>query len=131
MATTHTRFLPREEFDASRSFIARRAMRVGGVDYRDGEDFDKHAVPIRRLRQLFENRKINMKPLDEAAATPETAPEKAGQGRKPQFRRMDDENLRRWLADQGSIPRATWGRPKLLERCNEVWNGLKASPGHG
>ena len=47
-------------FDRERDFVAGKPMRVSGRDFLPGDPFDKSLVSTRRLRQLYEQRKVRM-----------------------------------------------------------------------
>jgi hypothetical protein len=55
-------------FDRERDFLAHKPMRVAGADFLPGQPFDKSLVSTRRLRQLYDSRKVVMVPKDAPAA---------------------------------------------------------------
>lgn len=48
----------RTTFDPTREFVVRRQITLGAVTYLPGMDFPKTEVPLRRLRQLYDQRVI-------------------------------------------------------------------------
>lgn len=51
----------RREFEPEREFTVRKAMTVAGRHFARGEDFDPKLVPVRKLRQLFDQHRIFFK----------------------------------------------------------------------
>lgn len=49
----------RDAFDPAQTFIIRRPLRLNGEDLQPGKPFDKTRVPLRRLRQLFDQRMLS------------------------------------------------------------------------
>jgi len=61
----------REPFDADRDFVAAHTVLVQGQSFGPGKDFDKTlVVSVHRLRQLYDQRAINMRELVESKAKP-------------------------------------------------------------
>ncbi len=58
----------REPFDRERDFVTSRSLPVSGRVFTPGERFDKTLVTDRRLRQMYEQRILNVEPkkLDDA-----------------------------------------------------------------
>lgn len=52
----------RKAFDQSGPFVVRGLMRLSGVRYEHGAEFPKDRVTLRRLRQLWDMRRIEMAP---------------------------------------------------------------------
>lgn len=48
----------RDEFNPEKAFLVLRAVRMDGEDLTIGSVFPRNAVPLRRLRQLFDQRKL-------------------------------------------------------------------------
>lgn len=97
----------REEFDADREYVTAKAMRVAGTDYTVGQEFPKHVVDDRRLRQLYDQHYISMGAPAEPPYVSPTA----------RFDGMTMDELRGWLTSHGLVPRVSWERGKLLEKA--------------
>ena len=54
----------REEFNRAREFVVTRSFVFAARGYVPGQPFDKTAATSRRLRQLYDQRKIAMAPLN-------------------------------------------------------------------
>jgi len=48
----------REPFDPEKTFVVFRGMKIAGKPLRVGDTFPRHAVPLRRLRQLYDSRML-------------------------------------------------------------------------
>lgn len=57
-------------FDREGTFVAGKPMRVSGQDFLPGDAFDKSLVSTRRLRQLYEMRKVRMVEPDAVVPLP-------------------------------------------------------------
>jgi hypothetical protein len=65
----------RADFDPSRTFKTVHAMVISGVHLEAGIVFPKELVTQRRMRQLFESRRLTMLPMGEAVpVAPELDP---------------------------------------------------------
>lgn len=49
-----------KKIDREQDFLANKPMRVKGTDFLPGQPFEKSLVSTRRLRQLYESRKVKM-----------------------------------------------------------------------
>ena len=105
----------REEFDAGRNFIVteRAPVTISGVKFLPNQPFDKKLVTTRRLRQLFEQRRLEMLP-GIGAETPLTPT-------KPDFAALPEEAIKDWLKVHGVIPRFGWERDRLVEAASTEW----------
>lgn len=111
-----TRSFPRrEEFDRSRDFIVTRPLRIDGKDLDSGQPFDKTLTTTRRLRQLYDGRKIHMAPAER------TAKPKKSDLVMPDFSNLPEPALRDWLEAHGVTPRVGHDQKKLAARARKLW----------
>jgi len=103
----------REAFDAGRDFVVTRVMLVSGLKFLPGHPFDKKLVTTRRLRQLFEQRCLDMLP-GIGAETPLTPS-------KPDFAALPEEAIKDWLRVHGVVPRFGWERDRLVNAAASEW----------
>lgn len=95
------------KFDPERDFVARKVVTFGGVGYAPGDVIDKAAVPLRRLRQLFD-----AKVLAYAAPTePKTVDDRS-------VVEMTTEERRSWFEARGAKYDARWSDARVLEAAN-------------
>jgi hypothetical protein len=119
----------REPFDRTREFRVLRQMILAGRVYVTNEAFPKTLVNDRRLRQLYDQRYLQMVPLDPVPLDTNPAPviEKEV-GSRPDFADMTNQQLTQYLTDHGVTPRHGWKRPQLLQRAEQAWvNGTKTA----
>lgn len=112
----------REKFDSGREFAVVKQFRCDGVDFAAGQDFTKHIVNLRKLRQLFDQKFLAMLPetdmfSDDAVETLLHQPKRAG---VPDFTVMGIDQLREHLRGKGIVPRHGWDRGKLLAKIAEA-----------
>lgn len=114
----------REPFDRSREFEVCRTIKVNGRLYEPGYLFDKTEVNVRRLRQMFEQRTLNMLPAG-VVKTPKMV---GGTSLKPDFARLPIEALREWLSSRHIIPRFNTKKSKLALMASEEWDRMHGAP---
>ena len=107
--------LKREEFDAGRDFVVteRSDLTISGTKFLPRQPFDKTLVSTRRLRQLFEQRRLEMLP-GPGAETPLTPS-------RPDFAVLPEEAIKDWLKVHGVVPRFGWERDRLVEAATSEW----------
>lgn len=66
------------KFSADAAYVVRGDMTIGGRLFKAGEPFDKSAVTTRRLRQMYESRKLYAVAETEDEPAPEAEIEAAG-----------------------------------------------------
>lgn len=117
----------REQFDPNATFVALRTIVTQSKHFNPGDEFDKKLVNVRRLRQLYEQRWLDM--VDTPAPTLDTAKSKIPV--KPDFLHISNEGLRVWLRNHGITPSPKTMRDKLIEMAEQKWkeyiDGLAAS----
>ena len=59
----------REPFDGGREFVVARPLQVQGRKLGPKDEFNKNLVSTRRLRQLYDQRVLNMTPVKEKKST--------------------------------------------------------------
>lgn len=96
-------------FDRQMAFKVRRAIKIGGRLYQDGDYIDKDTLSTRRLRQLFEQRFV-------VAEEPVV-----DEGIQPKFEEMSTEAAKDWLQRHGIVCRARWKRTQILEAARRHW----------
>lgn len=110
----------RELFDPHRVFTATKTLICNGKLIKAGEVFDKTLVNTRRLRQMYEQRMLDMaEPQKTMAALPK--PNELVVPQKPKFTELSNEGLRIWLRNNGVIARPRATRQKLLELVEAKW----------
>lgn len=101
------------KFDPAVDYLANRVMTVSGKKFAVGDLFDKQLVPTRRLRQLYECRKLLPASPEVAAALKERAggadkPKAEAKVRKP-------VTARRGKPAKGRTPKATATKQKPVK----------------
>lgn len=97
---------PREPFNPERSFVLTRPLTINGKAFALHEPFDKTLVTARRLRQMYDSRRL--------AISPEAPVKKEPPGIN--LDKMSDEQLTLLLEDNGIIVRPNASRKWLMER---------------
>jgi hypothetical protein len=110
-----TRFPRQEQFDRDRSFTVRQPVTVSGRFFSPGEPFDKTLVTTRRLRQMFEQRRLIMSGESEVAEVVVQSP-------RPDFSSLPAEAILSWLEARDIVPRIGTPHERLVERANEEWD---------
>lgn len=80
--TPRRRRFRREPFDRDRDFVCRRPFKCAGWDYGPGDPFDKSLVPTRRLRQFYEQRRVDHAPDGTFVPTGQTRDQNANDPRR-------------------------------------------------
>lgn len=112
MATTLSR---QDEFDRGRDFVVVKNVIVNGKAYAPGDKFDTTQVTVRRLRQMYESRMIDIPHIGQPVKpTPE--PQAAGDG----LDLLTDEELGARLNSKGVVPRPNASREWLLRKVREA-----------
>ena len=110
--------LRRAAFDRNRDFVAARDLTFSGKALGSGQPFDKRIVTVRKLRQLYEARFLDMRdttdPVDQALA------EADAQQPRRMAEALTDAELRGLLEEAGQIVRYTTPRPRLIEYAREA-----------
>lgn len=105
----------RAPFDPDRTFTATRNLILNGKLIEKGTVFEKTLVNTRRLRQMYEQRMLDMQDEDEAPVSVTHEPI------KPDFDTLSNEGLRIWLRNNGYIARPKMPREKLLQLVEQKW----------
>jgi len=78
-----------EEFDRGRDFVVVREVTVNGKTYVPGEPFDPTEVTVRRLRQMYDARMIDLPATGQPkVAPPPSPPEVASEDAAPRSVRV-------------------------------------------
>lgn len=101
-----------QPFNRDAKFIVRRAIKVSGVQFDDGDVLDKSLLTTRRLRQLHEQRFIFM---DETTVA---------DGEKPNFLTMPTGKVKEWIIARGVQPRFNAKRDALIKQAERLWTRL-------
>ncbi len=106
----------REDFDEKREFVCMKAFNLGGVRYTTNTPFPKGTTHVRRLRQLYDHRYLNMLPIGVEAFEENYDP------KMPDFNALPTEAIEAFLQSNGIVPRFGQERKKLIQRAKKVWH---------
>src|SRR5712671_2102948 len=98
----------RKDFNGNANFKVLVGFTLYGVPYERGQDFDRSSVPVRLLRQLYDNRNLEMAEEPDRRANFE----QYLKGVNP-LSLMTVEELTKFLADRGVTPRYNSTRVQL------------------
>jgi hypothetical protein len=105
MATTNLRRT--DTFDRGRDFVVVRDLTVDGVQFVSGQAFDATLVTVRRLRQMYDARLIDI-PRDDQPEVAATTAERS------------NAELIEDLTAKGVVPRPGASREWLLRKLKEA-----------
>lgn len=108
----------RVPFDPHATYTVAKTLLLNGKLINAGDVFDKTLVNTRRLRQMYEQRMLQI--VDDPQALPQA--DEVTIPTKPDFLSLSNEGLRLWLRNNGGfIPKPRTPRPKLLELVEQKW----------
>jgi hypothetical protein len=101
-----------DELDRGMDFVVVRGFRVNGKQVLPGERFDTSQVTVRRLRQMYDRRMIDIPQVGQPVTAPVAADPRAA---------LSNEALAAQLTEKGIVPRPNASREWLLRKMRETF----------
>ena len=116
----YTAFSRLRPFDRDLEFVVCKGMKLDGKVLAVGAVVDKSVLSTRRLRQLYETRKVAPVSIDEMQVN--------GVAKPPVFEKMKTESVRSFLNTRNVVIRAGWKREQLIKKAYQLWKAENGQP---